>query len=576
MSSQEVPDLETILATVLASATKQSASNPRPKKITDEEKLLEIIKSKQLIFDEENTYVIDNDYRKQRVLPAPTSEFKEWLCTAFHDKYQSFPGYNAIKNVCMIVSNEILKHGTKSKVHNKSAFDGKYYYIDLLSEDYSCFKIGKDYFEVVCPSPILFERHRGMQEFSIDKTEIDIFKIFDFIPVYDRNDQVLIISWLVSCLIGKMDKQILLLNGPPQSGKSLAASMIRSIVDPVADIKLNLPLKKDDFMLSLYSNSVPLYDNVSKIGKDIADEFCKAVTGATYSKKALYADTAEIKLQINRPVILTSTTIPSNREDFLDRIITIAMNKITETQMKCESDILNNFIALLPRFRYALLKLLHDACSEMENFNIVKSTRFKDFNILGAAISRVLGISANEFMLWKFENVMVAELKIKMFHGIFKLIRNFAYNNKKWSGTTAELYKALLNANQHVSQFIKSEDSLGSNIKLISSYLSRIGIEISVHHSVGKSIKSFKVNKLHFAEEQVLCTGCQHYKFIDLELTTFCAAKKTLLKDFDLNTKILCPYFQKYDGHSNVFISDDNFIEIMMDIDITKYTIKNL
>ena len=202
-------------------------------------------------------------------------------------------------------------------LHNRVAFTGDIWYdlhgkvVNVTSEkweivDYPCIfrNINSPQVEPIKPN----NNRRYLKE---------IFSSCSIIHQYQR----LILEVYTICLfIEGLQHPIILPNGVPGSGKSLLFEMLSLIVDPhktLGGTSLKwLPKGEKDRRISIYSDYLSLFDNLSYVSSEAMDELCMWVTGYGKTERALFTNNKAISYSGKRPIGINGINIPIARADF--------------------------------------------------------------------------------------------------------------------------------------------------------------------------------------------------------------------------------------------------------------------
>lgn len=204
-------------------------------------------------------------------------------------------------------------------------------------------------------------------------------------------DAIMILTLYLVCAFSgkKIGHPILILTGSKGSGKSQVARLIGSIIDPQDTDLVAIPKTRDDLALRLYSSYLVLLDNISYIKKDFSDILAMAVTNGTYTKRALYKNTEELRLKLRSLIILTGIDVVARESDVLDRSILLELERLSPDEILTERELQEKFNEDLPKILGCCLKLL--AIAENDNLPVqVPKTRMADAFDLMVRIGRAL------------------------------------------------------------------------------------------------------------------------------------------------------------------------------------------
>ena len=81
-------------------------------------------------------------------------------------------------------------------------------------------------------------------------------------------------------------------------------------------------------MVTAKNNWLVSGDNLSFVGAQMADALCRLSSGGGLKKRTLYTDAEEYAIDARRPIALTGLSAVTDREDFLDRILMVTLDRI--------------------------------------------------------------------------------------------------------------------------------------------------------------------------------------------------------------------------------------------------------
>jgi hypothetical protein len=193
-------------------------------------------------------------------------------------------------------------------------------YIDLCNIDSESVAITKDGWEITKTPEIFFQSTRGQLPLGRPEApESENSRIREsenagpraagaHFPVAFSNSRILefanshavINEWLLAALHPSGPYPILILHGPPSSGKSALAKSLRSLIDPVTASLLPLPFRATAITKLALRHRVLAFDHVTHMSPSVTDALCRVSTG-------IGVETADsVQLEIARPIIITT------------------------------------------------------------------------------------------------------------------------------------------------------------------------------------------------------------------------------------------------------------------------------
>jgi energy-coupling factor transporter ATP-binding protein EcfA2 len=140
-------------------------------------------------------------------------------------------------------------------------------------------------------------------------------------------------EWLTLALRPTGPYPILILHGPPGSGKTTLARMLRSLIDPVTAPIQPLPSRGRAILESAVRDRVLVFDHVTHMSNSVADALCQISSGTGVSvKEPIDPGRDALRLDLARPIILTTPRLGVHdwqpRPDLAHRSITVEVTAI--------------------------------------------------------------------------------------------------------------------------------------------------------------------------------------------------------------------------------------------------------
>lgn len=256
------------------------------------------------------------------------------------------------------------------------------------------------------------------------------------------NDETwsLILGWLVGAFLPDIPHPIARIGGMQGVGKSTAAAILRSLVDPSPATLCAPPRDPEDWMVMASASWVPTLDNVSDISEWWSDALCRAVTGDALVRRRRYSDSAATVLSFRRVVVLTSIDAGAIRGDLGDRLLLLDLLPIDGKQRRYDAEIRKEADRLRPEILGAVLDLLTRTLEELPRVELAERSRLADFERVLAAVDRVLG--SNALAVYRRQRDRIAE-EVVASDPVAERVLQFLQSRGEWSGNAMELLAAL-------------------------------------------------------------------------------------------------------------------------------------
>ena len=215
--------------------------------------------------------------------------------------------------------------------------------------------------------------------------------------------------YIISLCIPEIPKPIKLLHGEQGGAKSTFQELIKMLIDPSVTKTLTFPRDSNEFIQQLSHNYIAYYDNVSVIQDWISDLLCRAVTGSSFSKRALYTNDDDIYYNFKRIIGINGIDIAATKADLLDRSIITQTDRIDKKDRKKIKQIWEKFNQLKPYvLGYIFDVLVKVLRYKSENGEIDFPNglnRMADWEEYSEIISRCMGNEEGKFQRVYAENI---------------------------------------------------------------------------------------------------------------------------------------------------------------------------
>ncbi|MDK7666791.1 hypothetical protein [Cytobacillus oceanisediminis] len=425
----------------------------------------------------------------KEVLKVKSKKFKMWLTKQYYDATKKAPTTDAMNQAIGVMEMKAAFEGDEHRLQLRVAEkDGAFYY-DLANEDWSVVKVEPNKCHVLNKPPILFTRNKNTKAQALPDFAGDLKRLLNHVRIKNEDDQILYLTYVVTCLIPSIPHAVLVFSGEKGASKSTSMRLTRQVIDPAVQDLLTMPNSMPDLALSLANNYMPSFDNLDGLSAEKSDLLCIASTGGGFSKRTLFTDDDETLLDLRRCIGLTGINVVVTRADLIDRSIIIELDRIPEDERKGERDVWEAFEKDRARIVGGALQALANAMAIYPNVKLDKLPRMADFTRWGYAIAEVLGYGGERFLQAYRKNRNQSNEEAILSHPVAATVVALMKENQSWSGSVASLLGELERIaeqeriNIKVKTFPKAPHILSRRLKEVKSNLEDVGITFDIRHA---------------------------------------------------------------------------------------------
>ena len=386
-------------------------------------------------------YVATNEGGR-RVLPVRSQDFRRWLSREFFEKYGKGCNNNAVADALNTIEASAIHRGGEEAVFLRVANTGNRLYLDLCDEAGRVVEIGPDGWTIRHDATVNFIRKPGMMPFPEPERGGNVDQLRPFLNIHPE-DFPLVIGWILGALRGKGPFPVMVLQGEQGTGKSTTSRVLRSFVDPSSVPLRNPPREVRDLLVSAINNWLPCLDNLSGLAPEFSDALCRLSTGGGMDSRALYSDTEQVLIDIQRPVLVNGIDDIAARPDLSERSIILTLPVIDPTQRRQESAFWNEFEAVKAGVFGAILDALAGAWRLAPFTHLSRLPRMGDIAVWATAAESALGWKPGTFMAAYDNNQQHAiEAGIEA-SPVGSTLLDLLAGCRQWTETPSELYATL-------------------------------------------------------------------------------------------------------------------------------------
>ena len=480
---------------------------------TIKERYIEIFKDN---LNEFYVTLIINDHVE--CVPFESNIFKNIIRNEYFEQEKKILSDDMLDGILKLIESQLMYNEEIKKIDldlRVAKKDKDEFYYDLTNPKWEIIKITSEGWDIINNNeqPIFkrYEKNCSPQVYPSKNYDKDIFnKFLKLFNVESKKEILLLSVYIISLFIPKIPKPILVLSGAGGGAKTTTFEIIKNVVDPGSVETLSFPSKIDDLIQTLSHNYVNFFDNVSSISKDESDLLCRAVTGAGFSKRALYSNDDDFIYKFKRAIGVNSINLATTRADFLDRSLIIKLKRIPKDKRRKKEDIDSESEKLRPfvlGYIFDIIAKVLKYREDSKDEKILKDyPRMADFADWGEIISRCLGYEKNEFINAYQENILNQNDEVIEASPVAEALLLFIREMTKehWQGTPTQLYKNLTDIIDQVkpelkrsSLWPKASNALTFKINEVEPNLKEKGIEIITGEKDTEGNRIIRIRKLY-------------------------------------------------------------------------------
>ncbi|MBE5948644.1 MAG: hypothetical protein E7261_06380 [Lachnospiraceae bacterium] len=261
-------------------------------------------------------------------------------------------------------------------------------------------KVTHEAVEIVdCPSKVFLDGDSDAVQIMPDLTaQPNSMRalITPFFNIKEERDWILLLGFLGSCFMGMtVSHPILYIGGEKGAAKSTATKWLQSLVSPKHTGLCRFPTNERDISIVLSKELFMAFDNMGGIKNSIGDLLCQAATGGTSVERKLYTNNETVRRNLKTILVLNGLNLLTHKEDLLDRVIIINLERIEGNERKTDKELRDSFDAAKPK----ILGALFNAVKDVFNINIAPikhQIRLLDFEEIAIKFAIAFGWSQNE------------------------------------------------------------------------------------------------------------------------------------------------------------------------------------
>lgn len=417
----------------------------------------------------------------QKILSVESSLFKDWVQNKYHALHKSVLSPNLLKSIESLAKCRATDSKEVQQVDIRLQRDGDIILYDLADDLLSCVWLDGQWWHVSKLNPGFFRRWKNNIQQVEPVVWWDAQKIWEYINITDARSRILILSTLITRFIPDIQHPILMVHGPKWSAKSTFLEVIKRLIDPSSKWLLQLPWDSNGLIHTFLNDYLLCYDNISKISHETSDDLCRAVSGASLSKRKLHTDSDDIIYSFRKAICINGINLEANQPDLLQRSVILQLEAVQKRIPP--STFWRNFEKDLPSILWGIFDIIVRAISIEKTLldDDWAFERLADFHKWGEAICQAIGNSP-----WLFSELLKensdAHDEVALSSNIAtSILLEFMKSRSYWEWTATELRNELYNlaSSRSETRFLPATaHTLMNTLNRFKENLEHVGISI--------------------------------------------------------------------------------------------------
>jgi hypothetical protein len=303
------------------------------------------------------------DAFSQQVCSVYSPRIRDWLIASFYRDHHQPPSPYALRQTIGTLAARANCSGTSLSVERHVAARGNPHHpdailLDLANPHGEIVEITLDGWQISTDPAAPFLHSRGNLELPSPHQQPDtshqLLCTLQHLLNLSTADSHRALVWLLSALRPQGPHPILVLEGPPSSGKSTAARMLRALIDPSAAPLFSLPVSEPDLLALATLNWVLAFDHTGPLRPNISATLCRLATGAAIRQREKGDGREPTVQEIHRPILIAAAPGWNPDESLADRTLTIRLAPLTTTTRRTEAALWQGFETIRPTLLAAL------------------------------------------------------------------------------------------------------------------------------------------------------------------------------------------------------------------------------
>lgn len=365
-------------------------------------------------------------------------------------------------------------------------------------------KITKNGWELVDSSPIIFEHQQNQLEQVVPIKGGSLIDFLKLINITDKDDQLLLLVYMVCSLVPNIPRPILVCHGVQGSSKTTTLRLTRALIDPAKPDIVSPPKGKNDMVQLASHNYCLILDNMSNLLEWQSDALCRFVTGDGYGKRALWTNDKDFLYSFMRVIGISGINQIATKPDLLDRSLLIEFERVSPERRKTEQKLWSEFEIAKPGLFGALLDTLAKTLSLVDEVQVKQPIRLADFHQYATAAALALGYSQMDLDRALQKNILRQNQEALTASAVAQSIIKFMEGKTEFTASSTEAYNQIKEVADSIGvtkDYPKSVTWFWRSIEPVEHNLKEVGITCKLSSTTAHSKITIKNCGSHVSTE---------------------------------------------------------------------------